>query len=390
MFKRMLQLSLAWGLAIFTLAGFWNALDGQPARARGVDIFVYKQLGRSSPVVYVGEYITFTIHIRNDAAFTITTLPLHDHYDGAVLRYVDAHPVAPDEVNVADAQLNWHDLTAHFGNLAPSDEVWLTVGFIAEHPRTGIVNAAQVRDAEGEDGAASGGDSTVTDTVAIGGSAPVEKSLLADLNPHVGHALTFTIFITNQGYVTLTRVPLVDDYNPLWLEFSYADPPPDAVFTTTGVLSWTDVTSWTGPIPPFQAVTLTTVFTALATGEELMLNRAEVVGAGDWYGNDLDGGADEVPITIIPAPATPTPTPLPTPTPMPTPTPEPVTPEPATPEPVTPEPVTPEPPPPTATPFIVLLPETGHSGNSGSWWLLAAMLSVLAGGAALGARPRHL
>ena len=367
-FKRV-GLSLA--LAILGLVAAWGVLSGQPALAQSGSIFVDKQLGRSDPVVYVGEYMTFTLQIRNDAAFTVTVLPLRDTFNAAVLRYVDASPAAPDAVNQAGGELNWNDLTTHFGDLAPGQEVWLTVGFVAEHPAPAIVNAAAAYDVEGSQGEVGGGDSTVTDTVAVGGSAPVEKTLLEGLNPQVGALLTFTIAITNQGYVTLTHVPLVDDYNPAWMAFSYADPPPDAVLTTTGVLSWTDITSWTGDIAPFQAVTITTVFTALASADEMALNRAEVEAASDWYGNDLAGGADEVPITIInqPTPTPPTPTPAAPSTPS----------SPSAPT-ATPTAL------PTPTPVIMLLPVSGRPSSGAGWsgwgWLL--VFALVAG--ALGLR----
>ena len=88
------------------------ALSTQSARAQGGDeIYVHKQLGRSDPTVYVGEYLTFTIEIRNDAAFTITTLPLSDTYNAAVLGYRDGAP-PPDSAG-AD-WLYWNDLTTTF------------------------------------------------------------------------------------------------------------------------------------------------------------------------------------------------------------------------------------------------------------------------------------
>ncbi len=371
-FKR---LGITLGLAVLGLAALWAALGGQPAHAQGSGIYVDKRLGRSDPVVYVGEYITFTIQIRNNAGFTVTRLPLRDNFNQAVLRYVDASPVGPD--NQTGGQLDWDDLTTHFGNLSPGQVIWLTVGFIAEHPQTAIVNRAEVHDAEGTEGDIGGGGSTVTDTVAIGGSAPVEKSIMRGLNPQVGQLLTFTITITNQGHVTLTRVPLVDDYNPDWMEFFYADPPPDVVITTTGILSWTNIVSWTGPIAPFQAVTITTVFTALTSANNLPLNRAEVEAVGDWYGNDWAGGADEVPITIVDRPTT---TPIPTPTPTtPTPsTPTPATPAPSTPTPATPTPAAPEPSH-TPIPVIPLLPLTGEPSSGWGGLLLMAALSVIAG-----------
>ena len=66
-------------LAAVALTALGLALSIQSARAQtGDDIYVDKQLGRADPVVHVGEYLTFTILIRNDTLFTITTLPLAD------------------------------------------------------------------------------------------------------------------------------------------------------------------------------------------------------------------------------------------------------------------------------------------------------------------------
>jgi len=193
------------------------------------------------------------------------------------------------------------------------------------------------------------------------------------LIPQVGQPLTFTVVITNDGFTTMTVVPLVDTYNPAWLAFSAAVPPPDLVDAANGVLTWTDLTVWTGDVPPHASISVTTIFTALAATEDSM-NRAEVVGASDWYGNDMGGGADEVPITII----GPTPMPAPTATPRPKPkdTPVPT----ATPTPVTPTP--------TPTPVAPLLPETGNAGR-GVGRSLAAVLLVLGAGIALLVRARR-
>jgi hypothetical protein len=108
----------------------------------------------------------------------------------------------------------------------------------------------------------------------------------------------------------MTVVPLIENYDPLYLQFDTAVPPPDEVNPVTGVLTWTDVTSSTGDIPAFGTVDLTVVFTALAAINNTV-NNASVSGAIDWYGNDLAGGGDNVPITIIDD-STPTPTPQPT------------------------------------------------------------------------------
>jgi hypothetical protein len=357
------KLVVTMALATVALGALVLALSIQSALAQGDEIYVHKQLGRANPVVYVGEYLTFTIYIRNDTTFTVTTLPLSDTYNAAVLAFVDAVP-PPDSVSTPPGRLDWTDLTTitGFSDLAPGGEITVVVGFIAEHPQTAVVNAAEVHDALGESGSLTGTNSTITDTESIGGSSPVEKSLMAGLSPQVGLPLTFTVVITNDGFVTMTVAPLVDRYNPAWLTFSYAVPPPDLMDTANGVLTWTDVTSWTGDIPPHQAVSVTTVFTALVSGENIT-NQAEVSGASDWYDNVMDGGADEVPITIIDQPtATPTTTPTAIPAPTNTPAPAAPTPVPAT---ATPTPTaTPE-----ATPTVVLLPETGRAVGTlnGNW-----------------------
>jgi hypothetical protein len=331
---------------------------------------VDKQLGRPEPVVHVGEYITFTILVENRANFTITQLPLSDVYNTAVLRFVDAVP-PPDSVVEAVGQLEWADLTTAFGPIPPGQRLVVTVGFVAEHPESAIVNAAEVHDALGSSGALSGTNSLITDVMSIGGSSPVEKELLAGLIPRAGLPLTFTVRITNEGYTTLTVAPLIDHYDPAFLRFSHAVPPPDLVDPANGMLNWTDLTVWTGDIPAHSTISVTTVFTALRT-VDLTANGARVEGARDWYDNDLAQGHDEVPITIIQGPASPTHTPHP---PAPTQQPPPA----AT--------VTPALPTPTAT-ALVLLPESGQGGRLLPW-LVAALVALVGGGVACVARVRR-
>ena len=371
-----LGLTLAIASAALVFAALVVALSLQSAHAQaGDDIAVDKQLGRADPVVHVGEYLTFTILVQNNSAFTITTLPLTDRYNAAVLGYAEAVP-PPDVVDAGAGQLDWDDLTTTFGDVIPGQQILVVVGFVAEHPETAVVNAAEVHDALWSGGALSGTTTTNDGTDSVGGSSPVNKELLEGLTPQVGHPLTFSVLITNDGFTTMTVAPLIDTYDPTWLAFSYAVPPPDVVDEVNGVLTWTDLTLWAGDVPAHASISVMTVFTALGTIDGAM-NRAEVTGASDWYGNDLAGGADDVPITIIGPAPTPTATPehkekkkdkdqpAPTatlPAAIPTPT-------------------------PTATPFAPLLPETGQASQGGSGPF--AILLVLGVGTALLARARR-
>ncbi|MGD9099460.1 MAG: hypothetical protein PVF45_03200 [Anaerolineae bacterium] len=322
--KRLTRLILTLALATVALALLTLALSTQSACAQGGEIYVHKQLGRASNVVHVGEYLTFTIEIVNNASFTVTTLPLSDTFNAAVLAYHDAAPCGPDSVGMD--WLHWDDLTTCFGDLAPGQQVLVVVGFIAEHPEPAVVNHAEVHDAEGSSGALGGATSVATDTESVGGSSPVDKELLiTGLPPRVGMPLTFTIVISNNGYTSMTTAPLVDTYDPTWLAFNYAVPPPDQVNQAQGVLTWTDVVAsrGTGPVPAHGTISVLAVFTASAAIDGAA-NRVEVAGATDWFGNELAGGSDEVPIVIVGAPtSTPAPTLTPTFTPYPTATPTP-------------------------------------------------------------------
>ncbi|MBN1976477.1 MAG: hypothetical protein JW918_03665 [Anaerolineae bacterium] len=358
-------------LATAALVALGLIVSSRSVSAQAGDIYVDKQLGRPSPVVHVGEYLTFTIYIRNDSAFTVTTLPLSDTYNTVVLGFADATP-PPDNVNEGAGRLDWNDLTDYFGDLPPGASIVVVVGFIAEHPETAVVNAAEVHDALGTGGALSGTNSILTNTTSVGGSSPVEKDLLEGLIPQVGLPLTFTITITNNGFTTMTVVPLVDTYNPAWMAFNYAVPAPDIIDEVNGELTWSDLTDLAGDIPPHGTVTVTTVFTALTSGDAT--NSAEVSGASDWYENELTGGSDLVPITIIEGP-TPTPTAAPTSVPA------------------TRQPAPTAAPDSTATPgstptntVIPLLPQSGkHSTKEGRGNASADLLVLGVGGVGLGA-----
>lgn len=296
-------------LVLFSLPIFSHS--PQTVQAQTNDIVVDKQLQRTDPVVRVGELLTFTIRIENQSAFTVTTLPLSDTFNTAVLGFANAIP-APDTVTTATGNLDWTDLTTFFGDLAPGQVVTVVTQFVAEHPATAIVNQAEVHDAVGSNGSLNGGDDADNSGESIGGSLPLEKRINEGITPTAGLPITFTISITNDGAITTTVLPLTEDYDPTIIQFSSAVPPPDFVDELTGILTWTDITSPLGDLPAFGTISVTVVFTALVSTND-SINQASISGAVDWYDNDLAGGADDVPITIIEQTA-PTATPVPNPT----------------------------------------------------------------------------
>ena len=307
LFAATLPLLLLFSLPIFSY-------PAQTVQAQTSDILVDKQLQRTDPVVRVGETLTFTIRIENQSAFTVTTLPLSDTFNIDVLGFANATP-APDSVDPATGRLDWTDLTTFFGDLPPGQVITVVTEFIAEHPATAIVNQAAVHDAQGNNGDLNGGDDTDNSGEAVGGSLPLEKRINEGITPTLGMPITFTISITNDGAITVTVLPLTENYDPAVIQFSNAVPPPDLIDEVTGILTWTDITTALGDLPAFGSVDVSVVFTALVATFD-SVNEASISGAVDWFDNDLAGGADQVPITIIDNTA-PTATPNPTNTPQP-------------------------------------------------------------------------
>jgi uncharacterized repeat protein (TIGR01451 family)/LPXTG-motif cell wall-anchored protein len=369
--------------AIFAAAGVsltWLVTEG---KAQGIE--VVKTLA-GSQTVRVGEVITFHITIRNTTSFSLTTVPLTDVFRADILSSVPAYvdPPADSLTYVGNSGvLSWTNLADSFGGfIVPGQMVAVTLAFTAEHP-TGqpgqptVVNGAGVHDAVDIRGQSVFAGSSETGNEAVGGATPVTKTLEPLGGPaRVGLPVTFTINVRNNGAATLYYLPLEDTYDPAVLAFNYADPTPSQVITSTGVISWADLTTALGPIPADTTITVTVVFTLTnLNGVEADVNRAQVVGAQDEYQNTLAPGHSEVPIQIL-LPSTPTPTATPhrheehsptptsTPAPIPTPTATPIAATVAA----------------TAT-FPTLLPETG--APAGGWLLIAGGVALILGGSAL-------
>lgn len=210
------------------------------------------------------------------------------------------------------------------GWLIPGQSISVTVVFTAERPKSAVVNYARAQDIIHSMGTISFTAETSQTPEAIGGSAPVFKSLwLTNTLLVAGFPITFTHRITNDGAAFLTYLPLTGTYDAAFLDYHFAIPTP-TIISPPGLLVWDNLAdpAYFGPITPFQTIIVTTVFTA-TTDVLTTVNQASTQGDRVEYDNDLAAGETQVPIVILPAPTdTPTlePTPAPTLTPTPTPT----------------------------------------------------------------------
>lgn len=407
------SLAAAWLVAIAVLALCYvfapRPSIAAPALQVGtLRLEITKRL-QGSDVIQVGQELTFTIRIANTGSISVTTLPLIDEYESSILQLERTIPPFSTSIvtpAIAAGLITWSDLTTDtlFGPLDPGQSIEITTVFRAIAPRVATVNRARIGAAVGFGGQQYAGDGRRDTGDAIGGQVIVEKSLPPDTIAASGLPLTFTITISNDGAADLTRIPLEDTFDPAYLQFARAEPPPDGASNpTAGRLVWDDVLPGLGlsRLRPGEVISLTTVFTALRSVDAATINRAEAVGVRDEFGDEVRAPRQaEVPIRIIPGPAeaTPTATLAPTTTPRPRRTSTPATPT------VTPAAI-------TATATLTLtveitattvvsgegeiaatptvavpatLPRTGGGGGNG--WLLA--LAALAVGAALAAAAR--
>jgi uncharacterized repeat protein (TIGR01451 family) len=294
-------------LLAFGLVGLvWLSLGQiyQLSLAQG-GVTLTKTFNKTSPVVRVGEVLSFTIALTNNAAFTLTNVTLLDDFDQSVLAFAGATP-APDAVDSSNGTLTWNNVAAP--PLAVGQSLTFTVFFTAEHPRTTVVNMVQAQDITGTGQGISNTTNENMDGEAVGGQVPIIKVVFPPGSvPQVGLPVTFTHLITNDGAAIITQLPLTDTYDPALLQFNLAIPAP-SITSPPGLLVWSDLTNDFGDLPPFSTLVVTTVFTALGRVDST-INQARVENALDQFNNILDAGQAQVPITIVDNAPTPTATP---------------------------------------------------------------------------------
>ncbi|MCS6840749.1 MAG: hypothetical protein NZ699_14200 [Roseiflexus sp.] len=110
----------------------------------------------------------------------------------------------------------------------------------------------------------------------------------------VGQELTFTIRITNTGTISITTLPLIDEYESSILQLERTDPLSSTNIVTPetggGLITWSDLTTDTvfGPLNPGQSIVITTVFRAIAP-RVATVNRARIGAAVGFGGQEYTG-----------------------------------------------------------------------------------------------------
>jgi uncharacterized repeat protein (TIGR01451 family) len=235
---------------------------------------------------FLGEFPTFEIKITNTGNKPITTLPLVDTYNDAYLTFSVAS-IPPDLVE--PGRLTWNDLVAG-APLLPGKSISITVKFIASGCPADqtTTNTAAIHDAVASQ------DGTTFPVPDVSASASVDipcarlKVTKTLTSPAGGEVLrnglaTFTVTIKNEGNKPVTTLPLVDEYDPRYLEFVEASIRPDSALGAS--LEWLDLTrdapyGFGRDLAPGDTFSLTLTFKAVGCpADQTTVNEVRVTGA---------------------------------------------------------------------------------------------------------------
>jgi uncharacterized repeat protein (TIGR01451 family)/MYXO-CTERM domain-containing protein len=189
-----------------------------------------------------------------------------------------------------------------------------------------------------------------------------------------GQVITFSQTITNTGVITIVELPLADTFDEGHFTFRSASPPP--AITASGVITWNDLTLFSGDLVPSDTISLLVSFVVDRIPTVLTSTLKALIKV-PWSSDGAPqqcGTGEAIVYFATPTPTTtPTPTNTSTPTITKTPPTETPTPPSETPTP-TQTPMPTETAMPTSTPAVFILPETGNSHSSTApVWPLAAL-----------------
>ncbi|NTV64600.1 MAG: hypothetical protein HGA65_13855, partial [Oscillochloris sp.] len=260
-----------------------------------------------------GQILEFTIRITNTGSVQIASIDLEDRFVGSIVEPVGygshaelGDPPLSDTAYTYNASINPELITwSLLGDgvlLDPGESLAVIVRLRAVHPTEDlqVVNRAEIaRALDIEENEVGAGNASVP-ALSTGATLPMTKSANPASSVSAGMPITYTILITNDGLIDIVSLPLHDIFDPNALRFASANPKPDQANQASGELTWNDLLATTGRsvLAPGETIRVLTVYTATRDIAETV-NRAEVVGAQDSYGNDVQPRQAQAPIRIV-------------------------------------------------------------------------------------------
>jgi len=340
--------------------------------------------------ISLGDGVRFQLETFNDSATLLNSVIVSDTLPSALTYIPDTTiedgQLVPDNSSGSAYPLDGNGLNT--GQLDQFSSSTLTYDATVNNAGAVIINQANARTSSLPLQA-----DAVTIFVPVGSPIPllqITQTLIDPVSGPVdpGQVVTFSLTITNTGGTTITTLPLEEAYNSSHLTFLNAVPTPD--ITSTGVITWDDLTTISGPLPPNTSFSLTLSYTVnqIPAGTNNTALTSTIRNAFRQNSPVPLTCSNEASLAFAAPPAPPPPPPPPPPPssppdddddddkdPTPTPTPIPVAAIPATPAPTIP---------------VAFLPETGLREAGLEGWAIAGGLGLLIlGGFGLALRSRY-
>jgi CSLREA domain-containing protein len=225
--------------------GNTSEFSGSPVHFLIPDVEVEKDLIAVRTFAGGETNVQFHLTIRNSGQTSLTEIAVRDEFPDLCLRFTD-FDVRPDEV--IGGHLIWHDITDHFGDLEPGEEVSIWLSFMADEPCGLVFNCVFVDAVDAHDNEVS--DADCEDVAIEPGPAEIEVYKVP-LDPVVcvSDTVIFAGVVSNTGALPISSVVMTDTYDVNYLT-SLNDPAiwgPDDGELNHFLPDWPHVLPWWPP-----------------------------------------------------------------------------------------------------------------------------------------------
>ncbi|MFN8483463.1 MAG: GEVED domain-containing protein [Anaerolineae bacterium] len=215
---------------------------------------------RSGLIQELGSDATYEVVVRNTGNLPLVTVPLTDTFNASIFDLISTS--IPPSTN-SGGKLTWTNLAVG-APLAPGQSIAMLM--VLRNKACPPINQITYANSAGVTGALASFRNGTLPVPPSYSSANVDvvcaqvkltKTLLSPpdrvVSPNVAgrSTLTFRIDITNTGNITVTRLPLVDSWDPAYLDFLRVgpnDPSPDEIIS--GGLTWDNLATPVSPPGP--------------------------------------------------------------------------------------------------------------------------------------------
>ncbi|MFN8440445.1 MAG: SdrD B-like domain-containing protein [Caldilineaceae bacterium] len=240
----------------------------------------------SDGIAVVGETVRFDVVASNPGPTTLNTVVVTDTFPNSCLSYQSAS-LAPS--TIVTQTLRWNNI----GPITSGSSKSISLYFLVTAACSPATNSATASAIDANSLPVSTSPATATVATTRPGLS-VSKTLLTPISgtAQLGDAVSFRITLTNTGSVTITNLPLSDNYSAGCLAYGSSSPAADNA--ASGVALWNNL----GPLTPGSSKQIDVNFTVVG-GCAPTTNFADVSAAVDQNGDAVPAAQGSANVTTV-------------------------------------------------------------------------------------------